>query len=179
MRQLLPIDDQETCGIVWDHEVASVRGVFFNYKEAPRSLFFLNINGGMRAKWRKKRMRRLQETTQETENISHQVHLLHLLIEFKRLAEGLAGGCQGQADSPPAWSIQIFSDSLVILAMRRSIHCPQHLPLLILYSSVLSMAPTFLDLGDIFLAVMATPSTQYHFPEDAGRVSTSHSASPL
>jgi hypothetical protein len=45
MRQLLnilPIDDQETCGIVWDHEVASVRGVFFNYEEAPRSLFFLN-----------------------------------------------------------------------------------------------------------------------------------------
>jgi hypothetical protein len=69
---------------------------FLNYEEAPRSLFFLNIHGGMRAKWRKKRMRRLQETTQETENISHQVHLLHLLIEFKRLAEGLAGGCQGQ-----------------------------------------------------------------------------------
>jgi hypothetical protein len=144
---------------------------FFNYEEAPRSLFFLNINGGMRAKWPKKRMRRLQETTQETENISHQVHLLYLLIKFKRLAEGLAGGCQGQADSPPAWSIQIFSDSLVILAMRRSIHCPQHLPLLILYSSVLNMAPTSLDLGDIFLAVMST--------QDAGRVSASHSASPL
>jgi hypothetical protein len=75
--------------------------------------------------------------------------------EFFLITKRRRGHSSFLTDSPPAWSIQILSDSLVILAMRRSIHCPQHLPLLILYSSVLSMAPTSLDLGDIFLAVMS------------------------
>jgi hypothetical protein len=86
-------DDCETSGTRGDfsqHEKedsSSSPSFFFNYEEEPRSLFFLNIHGGIEC---------VVLTTQETENISHQVHLLHLLIEFKRLAEGLAGGCQGQ-----------------------------------------------------------------------------------
>jgi hypothetical protein len=142
------------------YEVASGRGIFFNYEDAPRSLFFLNVNGGMRAKWRKKRMRRLQETTQDREHLPSSP-LAPPPNRIQTISRRVNWWLPRTGQTLLPHEVSRFSGDFGITnAMRRSIHCPQHLSLLILHSSVLNMALTSLDLGDIFLAVMSTQSSR-------------------